>query len=92
MLQDLVAIDDIAAIDGHFVGFDGGFGAGGDDDEFGFEFARSRCRFRRGGECGSTKFCDAMNDVDAVALELVLGDADLVFDHALHAETEIAPW
>src|SRR5208282_1635891 len=85
--ENLIAVDDVSAIDGDF-GIYSGFGAGGDDDVLGFKFAEAvgvvDADVMRAGEASG-----AVNYGDVIAFELALNDSDFIFDHVLHAEIEV---
>ncbi len=86
-VEDLIAVDDVAAVDGHF-GIRRGLGAGGDDDIFAFKFGEAVAVFDAE-VVRVREFSEAVDDIHAVAPQLILRDADLIFDHALHTENEI---
>ena len=86
-VEDLVAVDDGAAVDGH-LGRGGGLGADGDDDVVGFErgFSLRACDAHL---VGIDEAGDAVDHVDAVARELGLGDVDFGLDDGLDAEGQV---
>ncbi len=86
-VKNLVAVDDGAAVDGNF-GRVGRFGADGDDDAVGFE-GDVPLRAFDADLMGIDEVGDAMDNVDAVARELGLGDVHLGFDDSLHAEGQV---
>jgi hypothetical protein len=85
--EDLIAVDDVATVDGHF-GIGGGFCAGGDHNVLRFKFqiaiAVLDSDVVRIGEGAKT-----VDEVNAVALKLILNDRDFVFDNMLDAEIEV---
>ncbi len=85
--EDLVAVDDGAAVDGN-LGRRGRLGADGDDDAVGFEvvspWAPSTRTWLRIDEVG-----DAVDDVDAVAGELGFGDVHFSLDDRLDAKGKV---
>ena len=85
--ENLVAVDDGAAVDGDF-GRVGRLGADGDDDAVGFERVVA-LRALDADLIGIDEAGDAVDDVDAVARELGLGDVDLGLDDGLDAEGEV---
>jgi len=85
--EDLVAIDDGAAVDGN-LGIGSGLGAGGDDDEVSAQ-VREAGAVADANVVGVDELAGAVEKIDAVALELVLNHSDFVFDDALHSEVEV---
>ena len=85
--ENLVAVDDGAAVDGH-LGRAGGLGADGDDDAVGFEGGFGLRAFDAD-LVGIDEAGDAVDDVDAVAGELRLGDVDFGLDDGLDAEGQV---
>ena len=86
-VENLVAVDDGAAVDGN-LGRGGGLGADGDDDAIGFEGGFGLRAFDAD-LVGIDEAGDAVDDVDAVARELGLGDVDLGLDDGLDAEGQV---
>src|SRR5216683_915479 len=86
-LQNLVAVDDVAVVEGNQRRFRG-LGAGGDDDLGGFVVALAahadHVDVRGVGKAGH-----AGDDLDAVARELRANDVDFGLDDVLRAEREI---
>ena len=85
--ENLVAVDDGAAVDGH-LGRGGRLGADGDDDAVGLQRGLGLRAFHvhlvRIDEAGN-----AMDHVDAVARELRLGHVHFGLDHRLDAEGQV---
>src|SRR6185295_3114317 len=65
-----------------------GLGAGRQDDVFAFQLAEA-VAVGDADLMRASKGAEAMNQIDAVALELVLDDGDFAFDDALNAKAEI---
>jgi hypothetical protein len=86
-IQDLIAVDDGGAVDGHLVRR-GRLGAHGYDHAAGVEGGVGLRAFDakrlRGDEVRH-----AVDDVDSIAGELGFGDVDLGFDHTLDAEGQV---
>src|SRR5215469_1657115 len=86
-VEDLVAVDDGAAVDGH-LGRGSGTRADGDDGVISLERGVAGRTFDAHMR-GIDEMGDAVHDVDAVARELRLGHVHFGFDHGLYAECEV---
>ena len=86
-VENLVAVDDGAAVDGD-LGRSGGPGADGDDDAAGFERGVG-LRALDADLVGIEEAGDAVDHVDAVARELGLGHVHLGLDDGLDAEGQV---
>ena len=86
-VEHLIAVDDVAAVDGH-LGREGGLGADGDDDVLRLVDLRAAV-FGDADVIGVVEAADAVEDIDAVAGELRFGDIDFGLDDVLDAEGEI---
>ncbi len=86
-LQDLIAVDDAAAVEGNLRRL-GRLGAGGDHNRFGFVVGLSD-----GADDAQMKGIDELrhagDQLDAVSRELRLGDIDFGLDHVLDPEQKI---
>src|SRR6266567_4942224 len=85
--QDLVAINNVAAVDGHFwIG--SRLGARGDYYELGLEFSVA-VAVLHANVVRVQKLPRTVDQIDAVALELVLDDPYFILHHMLDAEVQV---
>ncbi len=86
--QNLVAVDDVAAVDRH-LRIRGRFRPGGHHQIFSFQFAEARAVFDPQ-VMSIRERSRAMEQLYVVAAQLVLQHRGFVFDHAVHAKIQIA--